>query len=236
MTLPALTQEIPCSVLRPPNTTATRVFRGVLTRQTLPCVHTGRFPAGGQGRPCAPADPAASVLCLTSTRIGVTVVVKGLPRTACAYERLREGRDMDVTRATEIVVIMLSPTLVVGAVLYAPRAIRAIRRLISRPRPDDSLRPAYPPIEEIAADLRRLLRQYETVRLSPDVAMRVQRLRAIEGALADCAADATRALGLQQPPPGRLTTAQLRQLLLALADAGLTLPAAVGLIAADRRL
>src|SRR4051812_41804340 len=36
--LPALTQEIACSVLRPPKTTATRVFRGVLTRATLPCV------------------------------------------------------------------------------------------------------------------------------------------------------------------------------------------------------
>jgi hypothetical protein len=145
---------------------------------------------------------------------------------------------MDVTRAAEIVVIMLSPTLVVGAVLYAPRAARALRRLVSHPRPDDSLRLAYPPIEEIAADLRRLLRQYETVRLSPDVAMRVQRLRAIEGALSDCAADAARALGLQPPPPGpgRLTTAQLRRLLLALADAGLTLPPAVSLIAADRRL
>ena len=42
--LPALTQEIGCSVLRPPNTTATRVLRGVLTRPTLPCVHKPRFP------------------------------------------------------------------------------------------------------------------------------------------------------------------------------------------------
>ena len=29
--LPALTQEMACSVLRPPNTTATRVLRGVVT-------------------------------------------------------------------------------------------------------------------------------------------------------------------------------------------------------------
>jgi hypothetical protein len=35
ITLPALTHEIACSVLRPPNTTATRVFRS-LTPPTLP--------------------------------------------------------------------------------------------------------------------------------------------------------------------------------------------------------
>jgi hypothetical protein len=29
--LPALTHEMACSVLRPPNTIATRVFRGVVT-------------------------------------------------------------------------------------------------------------------------------------------------------------------------------------------------------------
>src|ERR1700754_563230 len=39
--LPALTAEIACSVLRPPNTTATRIFLGLVTVRTLLCRGAG---------------------------------------------------------------------------------------------------------------------------------------------------------------------------------------------------
>jgi hypothetical protein len=144
-------------------------------------------------------------------------------------------RGMDVAKVSEIVVIMLSPTLVVAAVLYIPRGVRAVWRLA---RPDGhTVAPI--PIEELAADLRRLLRQHETLKQSPEVAMRAKHLRALEGAIADCATDAAHALGLpcpERPARNALPTAQLRELLRSLADAGLVLPPTVGLLAADKRL
>lgn len=142
---------------------------------------------------------------------------------------------MDVAKATEIVAIMLSPTLVVAAALYLPRGVRA---LWHRTHPDlDQV--SHPPIEELAADLRRLLRQHETLKQSPGMAMRAKHLRAVEGAITDCATEAATALGLPCPDrPGRgpLPTPQLRELLRSLADAGLVLPPAVGLLAADKRI
>lgn len=144
-------------------------------------------------------------------------------------------RGMDVARVSEIVVIMLSPTIVVAAVLYIPRGVRAIWRLARRN--DAGIAPI--PIEELAADLRRLLRQHETLRQSPEVAMRAKHLRALEGAIADCATDAAHALDLpcpDRPARGVLPTPQLRELLRSLADAGLVLPPAVGLLSADKRL
>src|SRR5262245_29006803 len=44
-TLPALRQEMPCSGLRPPKTTATRTFRGLVTSGTLPWVSRVRVAA-----------------------------------------------------------------------------------------------------------------------------------------------------------------------------------------------
>src|SRR5690242_5510968 len=84
---------------------------------------------------------------------------------------------MNVAKASEIVAIMLSPTLVVAAALYIPRGVRAIARRIGR----HSDQVTHPPIEELAADLRRLLRQHETLKQSPGLAMRAKHLRAVEG-------------------------------------------------------
>ena len=141
---------------------------------------------------------------------------------------------MNVAKASEIVAIMLSPTLVVAAALYIPRGVRAIARRIGR----HSDQVTHPPIEELAADLRRLLRQHETLKQSPGLAMRAKHLRAVEGAITDCATEAATALGLpcpDQPVRGVLPTPQLRELLRSLADAGLVLPPAVGLLTADKR-
>jgi hypothetical protein len=145
---------------------------------------------------------------------------------------------MDIARAAQIVAIVLSPTLAVGAVVYAPRAIRAFRRALTTRR-RDALRPDHPPIEQLAADLRRLLWRHDRLKRSSDVAMRVGHMHAVEAAVADCAFDAARALGIACPPRAAHTnvpTAELRRILRALAEAGLVLPPAVDLLAEDRRL
>jgi hypothetical protein len=148
-----------------------------------------------------------------------------------------KGCDMDVAKAAEIVVIMLSPTIAVSAAIYVPKGVRAV---YSRARRRDvNPQPSQRPIEEVARDIRRLLHRHESVRRSTGIARRAQHLEALEAAIADCAAEAARALDVpcpERPVRGALPTPQLRRLLLALADAGLVLPPAVGLLAADRRL
>jgi hypothetical protein len=143
---------------------------------------------------------------------------------------------MDVVKVGQIVFTMLIPTLAVGAVLYLPRGVRAVRRLVANRKVDTTLRPSRPPIEQLAADLRRLLQQHETLRRSTGVAMRGRHLLALEGAITDCATEAASALDLpapNRPSRGGLATPELRRLLQSLANAGLALPPAIGLLAAD---
>ena len=97
-----------------------------------------------------------------------------------------------------------------------------------------------PPIEKLAADLRRLLWQHEMVTHSTDVVTYALRVQALEGAITICATQAARALDVPYPDPptlgGYVHKPQLRRLLRALAAAGLVLPPAVGLLAPDSRL
>ena len=143
---------------------------------------------------------------------------------------------MDVAKVGQVLAVMLSPSLIVGALLYLPRGVRATRRLlVSDARPDDQ--PSRRPIELIAADLRRLLERHETIRRSVEMVVRARRLRAVEGAIADCATEAAEALELPVPAGvtgHELTTPESRRLLRALAEAGLVLPP-IGLLAADGR-
>ena len=130
----------------------------------------------------------------------------------------------------KVVAIMLTPSAAVGAVVYGPRAVRYLRRRLRRDYPQ----PAGPPIEQLAADLRRLVRQHHAVKRAPDLMMRAHHLNAIEGAITNCAIQAAAALGVPHPPVPRhsgLTTTELKRLLRALADAGLVLPTGVGLLA-----
>ena len=133
---------------------------------------------------------------------------------------------MDVATVAKLLAIVLTPTAVAGAVLWLPRAVRALRALQRRPEHD--LHPTGPPLERTAADLRRLMAEHEAVRRSPDVAVRARHLQALEGAITDCALDAVRAVGLEEPArAGRdpLPRDELRRLLGELAGAGLVLPA-----------
>ena len=161
---------------------------------------------------------------------------------------------MSLLDVGKLAIVTMTPTLLAAAVVYAPRWSRAIARHLPE-RIDHEPKAAGLPIEQLAADLRRLLWRHDTVRRSTDelrlrempgdtdtpiiVAMRVRRLWALEGAITDCATKAARALEVPHPPApayGGLDKPRLRVLLRDLADAGLVLPPAVGLLASDGHL
>ena len=125
--------------------------------------------------------------------------------------------------AVTLLWIALTPTAVAGAAVLVPRAVRALRRRLS---PQPTL-PAGPPLERVAADLRRLLAEHGRVARSPQLPARGRRLVALEGALTDRALDAARALELEapvRPPGGTLPVPALRALLVELSRCGLVLP------------
>jgi hypothetical protein len=145
---------------------------------------------------------------------------------------------MDGAEIAELLALMVVPTLALGLALELPRLVRAVHRLVSRNHSEAPIGPRRPPIEQLAADLRRLLRRHEILTRSTDTLMRAQRLHALEAAIGDCAREAGRALELPDPGPptgGALTVPQLRRLLRDLADAGLVLPREVGLLAGRPR-
>jgi hypothetical protein len=145
---------------------------------------------------------------------------------------------MDIARAGQFLLLMLLPTLLVAAVLHLPRGIALVGRVVMGRDGSGPLQAAHPPIEQLAADLRRLVRRHEELMRSTDVAMRGRRLQALEAAIADCALDAARALELPRPDRpvhGTLAKPELGRLLHALREAGLVLPPAVSLSPWDGR-
>jgi hypothetical protein len=119
------------------------------------------------------------------------------------------------------------------------RAVRAVwHRLVGR-RDRSDPQPAGPPIEKLAADLRRLLWNHDKVTRSADVAMCAGRLRALESAIVICATQAARSLDVPYPDPpalgARVQKPRLRRLLRELAAAGLVLPHSVALLVPDGR-
>jgi hypothetical protein len=141
---------------------------------------------------------------------------------------------MNLTRVGQIIAVMLAPSAAIGAAFYGPRAVRFVWDYLQERAAEAHPRPAGPPIERLAADLRRLVRQHQVTKTAPEIVMRAHHLYAIEGAITDCAIQAAVALGVphpQVPPHSALTAPELRLLLRALADAGLVLPTGVGLLA-----
>ena len=138
----------------------------------------------------------------------------------------------------KLALITVTPTLIGAIVVYAPRIWAAGARL--RPgRPEVAPEPLGLPIEQLAADLRRLLRLHEATGRSAHIAMRAHRLWAVEAAIAVRAVEAARALEVphrEPETPGALTRDELVRLLQALAAAGLVLPTAVGPFTKDGRL
>lgn len=119
-----------------------------------------------------------------------------------------------------------------GIVAYSPGiADKVVEWWGRRRQAKQGPQPTGLPIEQLAADLRRLLYEHERLCRSRAEWQRAHHLRACELALHDRAEEAAAALGL---PPCRLsepgwTTADLERRLWQLRVAGLVLPADAGL-------
>jgi hypothetical protein len=145
---------------------------------------------------------------------------------------------VNVLDAGKLALIVATPTLLGAVIVYAPRWCAAVGDYWEAHRPQPP-QPFGPPIEQLAADLRRLLRLHGELTVSAHLAMRAHRLWAVEAAIAVRATEAARALGLphREPEmPGALTRDELLDLLTALAASGLVLPAKVGPFTSDGRL
>jgi hypothetical protein len=138
----------------------------------------------------------------------------------------------------QLALIVATPTLLGAVVIYAPKWCGLLADKWGRLRPAPPV-PLGPPIEQLAADLRRLLRLHGEMMASAHLAMRAHRLWAIEAAIGVRAIEAARALCVphREPDlPGALTRSELLDLLNALAACGLVLPAKVGPFTSDGRL
>jgi hypothetical protein len=150
--------------------------------------------------------------------------------------RIVEGTTLDTEPAVslldvgKLVLIAATPTLLGAAVIYAPKWFGVLTRRWPE-RVDREPKPAGLPIEQLAADLRRLLRLHDELTASAHLGIRAHRLWAIEAAIEVRAIEAARALDIahREPAlPGELTCAELQDLLSSLAISGLVLPATVG--------
>ncbi|HEY0000498.1 MAG TPA: hypothetical protein VGB74_08590 [Actinoplanes sp.] len=145
---------------------------------------------------------------------------------------------MNVLDVGKLVLVVAAPTLLGALVVYGPKwcGVLAERWRASRPQPPE---PVGPPIEQLAADLRRLLRLHGQLTVSAHLAMRAHRLWAVEAAIGDRAVEAARALDVPHrmpEPTGTLRRDELLALLQALSAAGLVLPAEVGPFTIDGRI
>ena len=137
-----------------------------------------------------------------------------------------------------LALIVVPPTLLGAVVITAPRWCGYIADRWARRHAEEPV-PIGPPIEQLAADLRRLLRLHGELTASAHLAMRAHRLWAIEAAIGARAVEAAKALGLPHPEPplpGALSRGELLDLLTALAQAGMVLPAHVGPFTSDGRI
>ncbi len=135
---------------------------------------------------------------------------------------------MSLLDVGKLALITVTPTLIGAAIVYSPRWWAAVVRVW--PHKSEEPQPAGPPIQQLAADLRRLLRLHEELTRSAHIAMLAHRLWAVEAAIGTRAVEAAQALDVPHRKPGQLeilTRAELAQLLHALSRAGLALPVLV---------
>lgn len=127
----------------------------------------------------------------------------------------------------KLALIVATPTLLGAVAVYAPRCWAYVER-IREEHASREPRPIGPPIQQLAADLRRLLRLHRQLTTSAHLAMRAHRLWAVEAAIAVRAVEAARALGVPHREPEELSRTELAELVHALAAAGMVLPENVG--------
>ena len=134
---------------------------------------------------------------------------------------------MSLLDVGKLALITVTPTLIGAVVIYSPRWWAAVSQSWPGRRAEPP-QPLGPPIEQLAADLRRLLRLHEELTRSAHIAMLAQRLWAVEAAIGARAVEAARALDVPHREPEQLeilTRAELSRLLHDLCRAGLALPA-----------
>jgi len=144
---------------------------------------------------------------------------------------------VDLLDVGRLVLVIMTPTLIGAVVMTAPKWCAAIARAWPE-RGSREPKPVGPPIEQLAADLRRLLRLHAELTASAHLAMRAHRLWAVEAAIGVRAVEAATALDIphREPErPGALSRDELCGLLYALTGAGLVLPAKVGPFISDGR-
>ena len=135
---------------------------------------------------------------------------------------------MSLLDVGKLALITVTPTLIGAVVVYTPRWWAAL--VEAWPHRAEVPQPIGPPIEQLAADLRRLLRLHEELTNSAHIAMLAHRLWAVEAA---------RALDVPHRRPEHfemLSRTELTELLHELARAGLTLPTPVAPFTKDGRL
>lgn len=140
-----------------------------------------------------------------------------------------------VATGNRVLLILAAGPLVAAA--WGAVHVRLRRRRVTKGRQLDPS-PTSPPIEKIAADLRRLLWRHDAVMRSGDVVGSARRLWSLEAAITRRATQAARALEVPHPSPPEyrgLGRSELHVLLTALAAEGLVLPATVGLMVPDSR-
>ncbi|SDS23537.1 hypothetical protein [Actinoplanes derwentensis] len=144
---------------------------------------------------------------------------------------------MTLLDASRLVLVLIAAGLVMAGVRYLTRwCSTAAERRRQRRTPEPM--PHGLPIEQLAVDLRRLLRLHGELAASAHNGLRTHRVWAIETAIGMCAIEAAIALEVPHPQPDRaptLTRAELSILLSALAAAGLVLPSRVGGFTLDGR-
>lgn len=135
-----------------------------------------------------------------------------------------------------ILLVLAAPTSLAVAAGLLPRCWSALRDQDWRQPPP---RPCGPPIEQLATDLRRLLRLHGELTVSAHSALCAHRLWAVEAAIGIRAIEAATALEVPHPDPAdaaALTRTELSALLTALAAEGLVLPRRIGHFTSDGRL
>jgi hypothetical protein len=108
---------------------------------------------------------------------------------------VRSAPDAGIAEAGEIALLL---ALLSGPGFGVQHGVRAMRRRARSGRADASLKPANPPIEEIAADLRRMLWRHDTFARSNDIQRPAGRLRARESAAWASAASTRRSTRQQE--------------------------------------
>ena len=149
---------------------------------------------------------------------------------------LKEGT-VSLLDVGKLALITVTPTLIGAAVIYSPRWWAALVKAWPHQRAEAPV-PIGPPIEQLAADLRRLLRLHEELTRSAHIAMLAHRLWAVEAAIGARGVEAARALGVPHREVGQLemlTRGELTRLLQDLARAGMVLPSPVGPFTMDGR-